>query len=856
MKMSIEDLPEKESNDVIITLMHHDAEWLDWEDKEVWNEYHKKYSDVIMVGHDHTTECVRRKNYDNSTNKYIKGNQLYDHSSPEQSGFNILKFIIEDEIIYECFFTYEWNGTIYTKIIETEREQFERNRYLAYGIELKEEVLKYLEDLEIDIYNKKKKRELTLTDIFGFPTLKEDNGKVIKFIRDMDELVEYQNTNRFISIKGQKEYGKTALLKQLFKNYYMQKKFPVFLDVAKINSADGEALNKIVEKKYKETYKNPNVDEIMQKNAEERICLIDNFEEIQLSDKSTKKFLQYLTTKFSKVILASNSRMDLVKTLNYVETNDFIEDKFKTLIIQPVGKTYQERIINRWMLLSEDDEIDTPSFDAKRREKYTQIEMVMKGGFFNKTPLDLLLVLSYLDQEAPTQIDYSRYSFIYEALILDKLNLIGNKTTRESVAYKTILQNIAYKMFCDGSLGIIEEKDVLGIIETYKENHLGFKMSAVDVVNKLKAFKFLEYKNNLYSFRYSYMYYYFAGSHINKNLCAAEKAKVVKKIFSNIDTELNYNIALFLAYDLNIGHDIFPVVKEIEKDLLYSFQEYRYEKVQQMLEAWGGDIEKKVEERIVPKNENIPYLREKKLRELEEIEMEESIEEGNISPPKYSDEQIEKINIDVMKTGHLINFMGNLLKNYSGSMDNSLRQETIDLMFKLATKVLGSVCSLSEKLVDGLIEMLEEKIEEGVEEDILVKSDFVEKVKQLLAIIWCQFISFNISALSYNLECDDIKENLDAYCQKNNFDFVKMVRVEYLIRIASTKLPVDDIKELFNGKNKIEDISQNIFKNNVYRYLSSYQFDNKDRQTICSLLGFSMKDVLLEEKKNLIVQNK
>ena len=69
------------------------------------------------------------------------------------------------------------------------------------------------------------------------------------------------------------------------------KKFPVFLDISTINTADGEALNRIVEGKYRDTYKNIDANAIMQKAPEERICLIDNFEEIKLTDKSAKKVL-------------------------------------------------------------------------------------------------------------------------------------------------------------------------------------------------------------------------------------------------------------------------------------------------------------------------------------------------------------------------------------------------------------------------------------------------------------------------------------------------------------------------------------------------------------------------------------
>ena len=136
--------------------------------------------------------------------------------------------------------------------------------------------------------------------------------------------------------------------------------------------------------------------------------------------------------------------------MSYVATNDFIEENFHILFIHPAKGSYRERIINKWLLLENEDlEEDTPVFDAKRREKYAQVQTVMKGNFFNKTPIDLLLVLSYLDQDGEAQIDYSRYSFIYEKHILEKLNAIGEKTTQTIEMYKTLLQNIAYKMFKD-----------------------------------------------------------------------------------------------------------------------------------------------------------------------------------------------------------------------------------------------------------------------------------------------------------------------------------------------------------------------------------------------------------------------
>ncbi len=104
MKLETGILPEKKCDDIVITMMHHSAEWLDWDDREVWDEYHRKYSDIILVGHEHKAECVKKTNYDETTNMFIMGNQLFDKYLPDQSGFNILKIVTGIKPMQECFF--------------------------------------------------------------------------------------------------------------------------------------------------------------------------------------------------------------------------------------------------------------------------------------------------------------------------------------------------------------------------------------------------------------------------------------------------------------------------------------------------------------------------------------------------------------------------------------------------------------------------------------------------------------------------------------------------------------------------------------------------------------------------------
>lgn len=756
---------DKERQDIIVTMMHHSPEWMTWDDIEVWNDYQKKYSDIILVGHEHRTECIRKTNYDDSTNEYIMGNQLYDKKNPEQSGFSILKIKTNANPMQECFFSYEWNGSLYVKKIDTGYRPFIKNKFCSSTIELKDDVKKYIEDIGFDII--KGERVLKLSDIFGFPTLKEENKKSTRFYRNINEFTEYVEKNKYVVIKGRKEYGKTALLKQLFKFYYDNKKFPVFVDVSRINSADGEVLNGIIGDLYLNTYNNIIPEEILQKDASDRVCLIDNFEEINLSDKSGKKLLQYLVNKFGIVIISKTTKLEIASPVNFMEMNDYLKTVFKTLEIQPARRSYMDRIVSRWVCLDADIEIESIEYNAKKKTKYTEIGNVMKGNYFNGTPADLLLVLSYLEQEHLTQVDYSRYSFVYDSLILSKLNEIGNNEAKTISAYKKIIQSIAYKMYIDKKEGYVSEAYIISIILDYKEKHSGLKKDISEILEKLVNSSILDRRNCEYKFKQSYMLYYFIGSYIDRNLSQTDRIAAIKEIFLNMNQELNYNVALFLSNNMSVEHDILPVVKELEESLLLEYESFKYEDIKKIIVEWGGDIENRVKKiYTVPKNENIPILRDEIIKRQEENEA-----QTEDTMDIRSEEELEEINSDVLKIGRLVDYMGNVLKNYAGGMEDAAREEMIDLMLRSARKSIGAFFSFSMYIGVKLIELFDEKLKEEGDESTRIKTEITNYVKSMFAEMWSQFVSSIITGLAASLECDVIKENIGNYCMRNQTDF-------------------------------------------------------------------------------------
>ena len=80
--------------------------------------------------------------------------------------------------------------------------------------------------------------------------------------------------------------------------------------------------------------------------------------------------------------------------------------------------------------------------------------------------------------------------------------------------------------------------------------------------------------------------------------------------------------------------------------------------------------------------------------------------------------------------------------------------------------------------------------------------------------------------------------------------------LEFRISSQPIKLPVDEINILFKGKECLSEISQNILKDNIYKYLTSFQYNVKDRQMVCAILGFSSKDLLVQEGKIAVLNEK
>lgn len=850
MRLYIPDLEDKTSEDIVIVLMHHDESWLDWNSAEAWKQYYKHYADIILVGHDHVPEVVIKENYCAATNDFVKGNQLYSSSNPNQSGFNIIKINLESNI--ERFFTYEWDGSIYKNVLDTKGRPFKRNRYIKSGIELKPETLAYLDDNEIDIISKNKE-VIKLSDIYVYPVLIEESisGKKSKrAYSGKDNIIKMIENKKFVIISGEKESGKTALIKQLYKVFFDKHKFPVKIDAMKLNTGDGEELNNIIAEFYSSQYNNLDSEVILQMDAEKKICVIDNFDDMVISDSTIKNVLKYLTCKFGIILITNSLQSDMRNFFKNMETKEFLQNNFTRVYIQDVKNYMRSKLVSKWLLLTDTTQNEnSQEFDVLKTNKMSQVKNVMKSGFFNRTPIEFLMVLSYLDNYEKMNTDYSRHSYIYECLILDKINEMSEGDTDKATMYKTILEQLAFRAFSDIKNGDMEESFILGVIFDYNQDYRGTKGSSIDVIMNLCKHKVIEKKNSQYRFKNNYMYYYFAGSYIQNQLSPDQKKEETKKVFLNLSSEINFNIALFLAYGMSVEYEILPMIQEISQSLLKTFEDFRYEEQYDLIKKLEYDIDKIVEDRFkIPKNENIPELQNQKALKADELD--ESIDNTDTDLERdIDDEKLEQIQLDFNKTIRIIEFLGDILKNYSSSIKRKPRIDIISIMYNSSLRLLGAFHNMIEHMLDTIVNIVDEKVKED-SDGLIARSQFKQKINEYIGRFWRVIVGVTISNLGYSLQTERINDEMLDVKSEKNCTFFDIVTIDYYIRTHNGHLPIKDIENYVKGKCKKDAFSRSVLSDNVAFFLKNYQYDEKEKEIVCNLLGFTIKDYFIDSQKS------
>lgn len=302
------------------------------------------------------------------------------------------------------------------------------------------------------------------------------------------------------------------------------------------------------------------------------------------------------------------------------------------------------------------------------------------------------------------------------------------------------------------------------------------------------------------------------------------KIQKTKKIFSDLSKEINFNIALFLAYDMSVEYEILPLVQEISQDFLVEYENFEYAQQKDLLKKLEYDIDQKLEKIFnIPQNVNIPKIQEETvLKQYEYEETEKTTSQSESDEEKMEKEaEIDKMTLEFTKIIRIIEFLGDILKNYSSSIKRKPRIEMKNLMYDSSLKLMGALYNSLNGMIDTIVEIVDEKAKEDKEE-IVAKSQYKTKINEFLSNFWGAFIGVTVSNLGYSLQSDWILDEIMDVRTEKNCIFFQMTSIDYLIRTQNGHLPVKDIEECTKGKKKLDAFSLGVLSQNIAFYLKNY----------------------------------
>lgn len=445
-------------------------------------------------------------------------------------------------------------------------------------------------------------------------------------------------------------------------------------------------------------------------------------------------------------------------------------------------------------------------------------------------PIFVLIVLQQIIAQTPINTTSGSYGYFYEYLITEALAATS--------AIKDV--DLKYNYIAELAFRIFEKKQHY-LTETQLQEFHDFYNQEYQL-----SVRYDEIKNDLLSsgivgfstdgnfrFKYRYVYYYFVARHLSGSIREDETRALVYEMAKRVHREEYANILIFLSY---LSKD--PMIIEAISTNARS-----------LFSNWPScDLDTSVEF-LNKLQTTIPQLmlgdgdpRENRLRILRRLD-----ESSTRRPDPRADadidsdeEQEQDVLDDFLKLNSAfktVEIIGQILRNYAGSMKGDQKLELASDCFSLALRTLSFVYNFIEQNLDGFIEFFLDRLEPSDVEDLSVDGLLTE-AKRYVFLITHWWAILVIKRLSYSAGSADLHKTYAELLEKNPATSTRIV--DLAIKLDHFRnFPAEEALTL------AEQIKANYFSFSIVRLLIANYFymtdvDERIRNSVCAKLQISI----------------
>ena len=809
-----------------ICAMHHTPNWFHPDQRREFRTLIESEADFLLTGHEHEFYSSRSINQDGCETQYVEGQVLQDSSDSLTSGYNVIH--LDTERCEYLISTHEYRSNIYKEVRHSEEWIPVIPKSCAEKIVPNKKFFDLLQDPGM-LYMHPRKKNLTLQDIYLHPDLRDIDAEKKSQKNVCTPLVsskEILNSSSNKIILGEEKSGRTSLCKQLYMSKCRGVEIPIFIKGSDVKSHKVEDFEKIVLKSFVEQYSESQKDLFLQTERNNIFLIVDDLNRSKLNHKHKCILLDNISNLYGNITITVDELFQIEELVT--EDLNELSNKYHFYQIEQFGHLLRAKLIAKWNELGQESYVTNEELTRLNDKAKSTIDTVIGKNYVPSFPFFLITILNSIDDHGKQGVAESSYGYYYDYLITGALKNLNLKNEDIDALYNYLIE-FSYKLFSEdaSSLNASEISD----FDVWYCREFQLKQDRHNFLKMLQESKIIRESNGEYSFRYSYFYYYFLAKYISQHIGDDESREIIKEMCATLHRDESSNVVMFLTH---LSKDRF-VLDQVLLNSKSIFSDNTPTTLQKDVEI----INKLVNElpKIELKERSVEKFREDKLKLRDEFEQrtnglnDEMDRDKNLAnnPDTYS------LIVALQKAFKHQEIIGQILKNYYGSLRGEVKEELCNEAFELCLRSLSEFYTL---LNDNLPLIIDE-VKDLIREDGKTREDKIDSRAKREIFYICEQISYCFfRKISSAIGSDKLEETYKRIVAKN--PTVANEMVEIAIKLDFYRLfPIKDVKVLCK-KLETNILPYSILKRLVVNYLYMFPTNFSLKQQICDATNISM----------------
>jgi len=667
-------------SDFNVVMMHHPLAWFEPTCRRQLVRKINGLSDFLLTGHEHEPGYLHQKDHLGEETVILEGHVLHDSYDPRQSGFGAL--IVD--LSTKCYRThvFQLEGEIYREIAAGQApgtwQDFPSARQRHAGrFDISASHREFIESPGITL-TRRDKGELSLNDIYVFPDLKEvklPSEKSMQTIKG-EEIIDYLVDSRNVMVVGDDDSGKTSLAKMTFVDLHRRGYIPLLIDGSKC-PASGIKVEAYLQSLVGEQYSPNNWEYYKQASRSAKVFIVDNFDKMP-ARKTRRGFMGALCEVAERVLVFAHEVVLMISHLTEPAAISDGKALFRYAKILPFGHKKRNQLISRWLMIDGVSDSDVSDFAHRLDSISKMLNNLVGKNFIPPYPVYVLSILQAAESTTPIDTRAGTYGYYYEIFI--RAALSKDRSAAELNILSAYLSFIANRMFAASKREVTEaewETLHLEYTETY-----GVSLNHNNVIHRLESQDIVRVREGLLSFKYKYLYYYFAANYFRDHIHDDATKQLVSKCVRSLYREDHANILLFLAH---LSRDPF-IIDQVRAEARRHFAHLTPANLESDV-SFLNELDGEVRELCFTECDH-QQQREKMLEAMDQGEdaedfpevEEESSDRGPLEPLVQLNAALKALQV-----------LGQFLKSFPGSMPATVKLEIAEECRELGLRTLALV---------------------------------------------------------------------------------------------------------------------------------------------------------------------